>query len=250
FSHDSSLVASASGDDTVRLWRADTGDCVQTLEGHSGSVQSVAFSHDSSLVASASHDHTVRLWRADTGDCVQTLEGHSDSVQSVAFSHDSSLVASASGDGTVRLWRADTGDCVQTLEGHSGSVQSVAFSHDSSLVASASRDRTVRLWRADTGDCVQKLDIGGISHLSFISDNLHLLTNVGTFITAETKHNFRAIGYGFSRDRCWITWNGNDLLWLPLEYRPSCMAVSKSTLVVGCHSGRVLVIAFSTKFRP
>ncbi|KAK5988504.1 Vegetative incompatibility protein HET-E-1 [Cladobotryum mycophilum] len=238
FSHDSSLVASASHGRTVRLWRADTGECVQTLEGHSDWVESVAFSHDSSLVASASGGRTVRLWRADTGeyvqtleghsgwvgsvafshdsslvasasydrtsDCVQTLKGHSDSVVSVAFSHDSSLVASASHDGTVRLWRADTGECVQTLEGHSDWVRSVAFSHDSSLVASASHDRTVRLWRADTGECVQKLDISGISHLSFTSDNLHLLTNVRMFITAETKHSFHAIGYGFSRDRCWI----------------------------------------------
>src|SRR5437762_9103379 len=34
FSHDSSLVASASHDRTVRLWRAATGECVQERKGH------------------------------------------------------------------------------------------------------------------------------------------------------------------------------------------------------------------------
>ncbi|KEY75329.1 hypothetical protein S7711_10183, partial [Stachybotrys chartarum IBT 7711] len=162
FSPDSTLVASASDDRTVRLWRADTGQPVQMLEGHSDRVTSVVFSPDSTLVASASDDGTVRLWRAEMGQPVQTLKGHSGPVTSVGFSPDSTLdstlVASASNDGTVRLWRADTGQPVQTLKGHSGPVTSVVFSPDSTLVASASDDRTVRLWRADTGQPVQMLE--------------------------------------------------------------------------------------------
>ncbi|KAL7952403.1 hypothetical protein V8C34DRAFT_299402 [Trichoderma compactum] len=35
FSHDSSLIVSALDNDTVRLWRSDTGECVQKLKGHS-----------------------------------------------------------------------------------------------------------------------------------------------------------------------------------------------------------------------
>ncbi|CAN9443766.1 unnamed protein product [Alternaria alternata] len=47
--------------------------CVQTLEGHSTHVSSVAFSHDSTRLASASGDKTVKMWDASTGACVQTL---------------------------------------------------------------------------------------------------------------------------------------------------------------------------------
>jgi WD40 repeat protein len=53
---------------------------LQTLEGHSDQVSSVAFSPDSKLVASGSVDETVRLWDASTGAALQTLEGHSNWV--------------------------------------------------------------------------------------------------------------------------------------------------------------------------
>ncbi|KAL5371229.1 hypothetical protein DPSP01_014410 [Paraphaeosphaeria sporulosa] len=98
--------------------------CLQTLEGHSDWVTSVAFSHDSTRLASASRDRTVKIWDANSGACLQTLEGHSDPVTSVAFSHDSTRLASASRDRTVKIWDANSGACLQTLEGHSASYLS------------------------------------------------------------------------------------------------------------------------------
>jgi WD40 repeat protein len=56
--------------------------CLQTLEGHSNTVWSVAFSHDSTRLASASYDSTVKIWDASSGACLQTLEGHSGTVSS------------------------------------------------------------------------------------------------------------------------------------------------------------------------
>jgi WD40 repeat protein len=53
--------------------------CLQTIEGHSSSVRSVAFSHDSARLASASSDSTVKIWDASSGACLQTLEGQSSS---------------------------------------------------------------------------------------------------------------------------------------------------------------------------
>jgi WD40 repeat protein len=204
----------------------------------------------------------VRIWRTDTGECQQTLEGHSDSVNSIAFSHDSALLASASGDKTVRIWGTDTGECQQTLEGHSDWVRSVAFSHDSALLASASDDHTVRIWRTDTGECQQTVEIGVASRcLLFQAKDLELLTDAGVvairsinrtsstkFPTAETP-TYRS-DYGISTDYSWITWHGDNILWLPKEFRPGCSAVSESTVVIGCPSGRLLFVSFSSDELP
>ena len=46
---------------------------------------------------------------------------------------------------------------------------------------------------------------------------------------------------GLSIDRHWITFTGKSWLCLPAHARPSCSAVSGSTMVIGSGSGRVLM---------
>ena len=59
---------------------------LQTLEGHSDPVLSVAFSPDGQRIVSGSYDDTIKLWDAQTGSELRTLQGHSDWVYSVASS--------------------------------------------------------------------------------------------------------------------------------------------------------------------
>jgi WD40 repeat protein len=57
-----------SGDRLIKLWDAQTGALVRTLEGHRHEVRSVAFLPDGRSLASSSLDGTVKIWRVETGE--------------------------------------------------------------------------------------------------------------------------------------------------------------------------------------
>ena len=62
FSPDGNKIASASHDNTVRLWDVDTGAEIRTFTGHTGYVYSVSFSPNGNKIASGSEDGTILLW--------------------------------------------------------------------------------------------------------------------------------------------------------------------------------------------
>ncbi|RYP69543.1 hypothetical protein DL771_006058 [Monosporascus sp. 5C6A] len=132
--------------------------CLQTFEGHSNWVTSVAFSPDGSRISSGSGDRTVRIWDAKSGKEVRKLEGHDLWFNSVVFSPDGSRNISGSDDSTVRIWDAKSGKEVRKLEGHNDLVRSVAFSPDGSRITSGSGDHTVRIWDAKSGKEIRKLE--------------------------------------------------------------------------------------------
>ncbi|KAK4081539.1 uncharacterized protein Triagg1_2280 [Trichoderma aggressivum f. europaeum] len=232
-SHDSSLVATSSYDGTIRIWHVETGDCVRELRGWRVSRDSlqeeslmehyhIIFSHDSAYLAIGTlYENCLWIWNVSTDERVHELLYDGYTPEFLAFSHDSSLIASSSKD-MIQLWSVNTGECIRKIMRGEFSFIVVAFSHDSSLIASSSVDGAIQLWRTNTGECVHEFHTlrGGIKDMSFTPDGLHLVTEFGALITLR-EQIIRFDGYGFNKDYSWITWNGDNLIWVPIEYRPS-----------------------------
>src|SRR5262249_49231704 len=114
FSADGARLVSASGDRTVRLWDAATGECLRVFRGHTDEVFAAVFHPDGGRIASAGRDRVIRIWDPESGAELARLQGHTDYVFSLAFSPDGATLVSGSGDYTVRL--CDTFPVVRRLQ--------------------------------------------------------------------------------------------------------------------------------------
>src|SRR5262249_25170056 len=109
FSPDSTRLATASDDNTARLWDVTTGQPIGEPLRHPGKagVLSAAFRPDGARLLTASRDGTVCQWDARTGAGVEPpYDRHAGAVCTAVYSANGQWVASAGADRTIRLWRA------------------------------------------------------------------------------------------------------------------------------------------------
>eukprot|EP00948_MAST-09A_sp_MAST-9A-sp1_P002318 g2318.t1 len=142
---DGDILASCSGDSTVKLWN-DSGELLKTLEGHA-LVYCVAWTSGNRL---ASGGLTIKVWNTVTGECTNTLMGHESIVFGLSWSVQG-ILASGSGDMTVKIWNLDNNECETTLEGHSSFLKAVTWSKDG-LLLSRTAD-TSYIWDTETKKC-------------------------------------------------------------------------------------------------
>ncbi len=97
FSPNGKLLASASNDQTARIWDLRDGECRAILKGHTHeNVNSIVFSADGERVVTSSQDKTVRIWSAATGALEMTLR-HNGLPLWATFSPDGKTVVTTTG---------------------------------------------------------------------------------------------------------------------------------------------------------
>ncbi|KAI9216007.1 WD40-repeat-containing domain protein, partial [Blastocladiella britannica] len=201
------LIASGSSDNTVRLWRSETGAAAALLTGHSSRIWDVASDLAGSTLASAASDGTVRLWdvRKATMMVEQggVLTGHSGDVYATAFHPTGSYIASGGYDRSVRVADTATGATIKVfagqpsattgigaangMSGHALAVTSLAFTPMGNLCVSGSKDNTLRFFDLVSGLCVRTL----ASHLGEVT--AVGVSPSGTYLVTASKDNANRI---------------------------------------------------------
>ncbi|KAF2618241.1 hypothetical protein F2Q68_00038756 [Brassica cretica] len=168
------ILASCSGDNTVRIWEqsslsltpglasfGDEFECISTLEEHENEVKSVSWNAAGSYLATCSRDKSVWIWEVLGGgneyDCAAVLIGHTQDAKMVQWHPTMDVLFSCSYDNTIKVWWSedDDGDyqCVQTLDesnnGHSSTVWAISFNAAGDKMVTCSDDLTLKIWETD-----------------------------------------------------------------------------------------------------
>src|SRR5262249_18279129 len=106
-----------SKDRTLKIWDAQTGILLQTLQGHQDGVRDCAIAPDSDTVFSGSEDGTLRRWKTSAPEETHDLFKYAYRVERCVISADGKLLLALSGT-QMKAWNTSTGDCLTTFYSH------------------------------------------------------------------------------------------------------------------------------------
>ena len=182
FNSKGSLLATGGMEGVVKIWSAENGSLVQTLEGPGGSVDWVRWHPKGDVLLAGSEDFTLWMWLALTGTCMQVFAGHQGPVTSGGFTQDGKSVVSTGGedDCSLRVWNPKTGECQFNINGHnfhSAGITCSSIHHDSTLVITGAEDGGVRVSNIVLGKSIGNLEGRPNPDQSFLSFHVmfHLL---------------------------------------------------------------------------
>lgn len=152
-------VASASWDNTIRLWGNISGNtlsCFRILNVGSQS-HSITWSPCGSLVVPGTRTKDVQVWDIVRAQRQWSLSGHTNTVWCVAFAPVGMILASGSWDHTIRVWdlslltgkrsflRGNSDACIAALHHHRSYVYSLSFSPCGKRIASGGEDGDIHI---------------------------------------------------------------------------------------------------------
>lgn len=149
FAPNGEIVATASLDQTIRLWLVDDGTLLAILNGHSRSAREVVFSAKGNYIASAGDDRRIIVWKVESGTKAFSLLGHAVPTD-LCFSPAGDRIASCADDGIVRIWKL-----VERIQEHSivqdGELKCLSFTPDGKTLAVGGYESGIILCHVETG---------------------------------------------------------------------------------------------------
>ncbi|KAJ7961511.1 Transcriptional corepressor LEUNIG [Quillaja saponaria] len=159
FRPNSSQLATASVDKSVRLWdAANPSYRLQEYTGHNSRVMSLDFHpKKTELFCSCDNDNEIRYYNITSSSCSHTSKGGNAQVR---FQPRTGHLLGAASDKIVSIFDVETDRQVYSFQGHSEKVNYICWDANGDYLASVSQN-LLKIWSLASGNCIQELGSTG-----------------------------------------------------------------------------------------
>jgi len=209
-------------DRKIHMLNINSGKCVTTISGHTGSVKCVYIDEKKGHILSGSYDLTVRVWDMYAGRCKFLFRGHKGTI--IVVTADNDYVVSSSTDKCVKVWNLLTNRCKRTFR-HNTPVRHIVIKDNVMLTGCISGN--IFVWDIEQAVITKSFE----GHTMMIS-GLHI-----------TPYHIVSSSY----DGYAILWSKVKKLKKPLrKFRHPkevlCLSVSYCRVITGCSDGKIRVL--------
>ena len=165
-----------------KVWDPVTGQCQQTLIGHSSWISCVSITTDCKTIISGSNDKNVKLWNATGNEHAQSISTPSDHIlhhatqpECVAITMDGRWGLSGSKSDSLKLWDIASVKCINSSP---GSIACIAAMHRSTQVVTGSHNGDITVWNCDSLKVQQtvKAHQGSVMSLQISKDDSFIVS--------------------------------------------------------------------------
>ena len=257
YANNSKELACGYNDGAVRIWNPANGDLIQTLEGHSKSVERVAFSPNSQVLASMSLNGII-VWNKATGEPLHKLGIGYEGGAGLGFSPDGQYVASVFTEHSramVTIWDPMKGILCKKLDCRNSAIITIDFTPDNQLLAVSGDFGPTEIWHLATETHLKTFHSYRHSRsLSFSADGTYLETDYGEVeignLLEDTHPSSPASGFRWSISGDWLMQGSRKMLWLPPDFRPKRSAYHDGWFALGRKTGEITFLGVDLNYRP
>lgn len=176
------LIATASWDETIKVWDLSDGEMPAPGQPKSKRAKAKEASAAPGLVAPSSSEMQVVEARS-------TLSGHNQCV-SVLQWMDTEQIVSGSWDHSLRFWDVESGVCTSRLDGNKV-ILDLDYSKTNGLVATGNADKSVRTWDPRVSIATTSLNTLYTSHTGWVSAVAWHPTDANILISGSFDSNIK-----------------------------------------------------------